>query len=285
VVIARPVINVFEGDVVILEATPSAEYEDTGASCTDGVDGDLSAKVAVQGVMFPRHQRPGTYKLNYDCINSRGASGITASKQVVVRDTTCPTCTVTSGAVTFEASFPYLDAGAVCEDTLSGTVAEVVITNPVDVEKTGEYIVTYRARDTAGNWNDGSCKGSQRYLRTVQVVDTLKPIIALKYASTHLADSNGATPAPDYYAHMEHANEHSSFTGVQNPAGDAFRSALQQQADAEGGNTFFRSSLLSESFDSLLGRPWAITSILALVSGLAMLAIKNQKVVPAYNDV
>jgi hypothetical protein len=101
IVIARPVINVFEGDVIILEATTADEFTDTGASCVDSTDGDLSPKVIVQGVMFPRRQRPGTYKLNYDCVNSRGASGVTASKQVVVRDTTCPTCTVNTGADTY----------------------------------------------------------------------------------------------------------------------------------------------------------------------------------------
>jgi len=283
IVIARPVINVFHGDVIIIEATTADDFEDTGASCIDSADGDLSPKVIVQGVMFPRRQRPGTYKLNYDCTNSRGASGVTASKQVVVRDTTCPTCTVNTGADTFEASFPYMDAGAVCSDSLSGAVSEVVVTNPVDVEKTGEYIVTYKAKDSVGNWNDGECKGSKSYLRTVQVVDTLKPIIALKYAETHF---NDPLYTPTYLAHGGHGNELSSVTNQQNPAGDAFRSALQNQADAEGGQAHFRSALLTENSMSVVGGPWAVAVLGCLVAGLAMLAMRTKPhAVPAFDDV
>merc|ERR1712139_707111 len=158
-------------------------------------------------------QRPGTYKLDYDCTNSNGAAGITASKEVVVRDTTCPTYTLNAGAVTFEASFPYMDAGATCEDSLSGPASEVVVTNPVDVEKTGEYVVTYRARDGAGNWNDGPCKGSK------------------EFQQTHVAS-------------MAHGNEISQYTNVRNPAGDAFRSALQDQAAAEGTQVHLQSALM-----------------------------------------
>jgi len=285
IVIARPVINVFEGDVIILEATTADEFTDTGASCVDSTDGDLSPKVIVQGVMFPRRQRPGTYKLNYDCVNSRGASGVTASKQVVVRDTTCPTCTVNTGADTFEASFPYMDAGAVCEDSLSGAVAEVVVTNPVDVEKTGEYIVTYRARDSVGNWNDGSCKGSHIYKRTVQVVDTLKPIIALKYAATHFTD-----PAytPSYLAHAGHGNEMSSVTGQQNPAGASFRAALQDQAAAEYGSTNFHPvrRLLGEKSMSIVGGSWTVAILGSLIAAFAMLAMRTKsEAAPAFEDV
>jgi len=275
VVIAKPVINVFGDDVIILEATPDKDYEDFGASCSDTIDGDLSTKVTVQGVMFPKVQRPGTYKLDYDCTNSNGAAGITASKEVVVRDTTCPTCTLNAGAVTFEASFPYMDAGATCEDSLSGPASEVVVTNPVDVEKTGEYVVTYRARDGAGNWNDGPCKGSKEYLRTVTVVDTLKPIIALKYQQTHVAS-------------MAHGNEISQYTNVRNPAGDAFRSALQDQAAAEGTQVHFQSALMSERSSAFGGSRWAVAALGSLCVGVLLLAMHSRKkehAVPDFSDV
>merc|ERR1711918_301085 len=49
--------------------------------------------------------------------------------------------------------------------------------NPVNTEKVGTYVVTYRIKDKAGNWNDGKCKGSKHYKRTVTVKDTLKPVI------------------------------------------------------------------------------------------------------------
>jgi hypothetical protein len=183
---------------------------------------------------------------------------------------------VSTSAVTFEASFPYMDAGAVCQDNLRG-VSDVVITNPVDIEKTGEYVVTYRARDAVGNWNDGTCKGSKRYLRTVHVVDTLKPIIALKYQNTHLA-------------HAGHGNEHSTITTdsngnhLRNPAGNHFRSALQQQADAEGGSTNFNFALVGENSQSI--RPWTLATIGAAV-GLVVLATARRKRPegPTFSDV
>jgi hypothetical protein len=81
--------------------------------------------------------------------------------------------------VTLEASFPYVDAGATCSDTVAGDLADVIVHNTVDVDRTGEYLVTYRARDAAGNWNDGDCRGTNRYIRTVYVVDTLQPVISL----------------------------------------------------------------------------------------------------------
>merc|ERR1711898_64292 len=47
----------------------------------------------------------------------------------------------------------------------------------------GTYVITYRAKDTVGLYNDGAnCRGgAQYYSRTVTVLDTLKPVITLKY--------------------------------------------------------------------------------------------------------
>ena len=102
--------------------------------------------------------------------------------------------------ITVEASFAYHDAGAACADNLDGPVPTVV-TNPVDTDQVGVYFVTYRARDAAGNWNDANgfasvdrqgdsgakCTGAAQYVRTVHVVDTLKPAIALTYSDKLIA--------------------------------------------------------------------------------------------------
>ena len=108
-----------------------------------------------------------------------------------MKDTKCPTCIVAPGPEKIEASFPYSDAGATCTDSLSGALTPHVY-NGVDVEKTGTYEVTYRVKDGSGNWNDGQCTGSQKYIRTVRVVDTLRPVIGLKYAGklVHMSDSS-----------------------------------------------------------------------------------------------
>ena len=64
---------------------------------------------------------------------------------------------------------------------LSRNACTVRTISTVDVQRLGTYTVTYRAQDSFGYWNDGACLGSRTYVRTVRVVDTLKPVIALRY--------------------------------------------------------------------------------------------------------
>merc|ERR1711998_568164 len=122
-----------------------------------------------------------THNANYNCKDAAGNKADTINRKVVVRDTTCPTCVVNGATkVTREASFTYNDAGAVCTDSISLGTNKEVVTNPVKTEKVGTYVVTYRIKDKAGNWNDGKCTGAKQYERTVTVKDTLKPVIHLK---------------------------------------------------------------------------------------------------------
>merc|ERR1712070_456404 len=130
-----------------------------------------------------------------------------ATKTLIVRDGTCPVCSMVEGPDTVEASFPYIDAGVRCSDSLDGTIDDVVVSNPVDVERTGTYLVTYRARDATGNWNDGNCKHSQTYIRTVTVVDTLKPVLALHYNGKTI--QNSASPSSRRLIEQMPSNQYS----------------------------------------------------------------------------
>merc|ERR1711871_1661365 len=116
-----------------------------------------------------------------------------------------------------EASFEYTDAGAVCSDAIDGSVSYTTI-NPVNVEVTGTYVVTYRAENTVGLWNDGknnagtadvhTCLGgNQQYFRTVHVIDTLKPKIVVKYQGTRVA----AGVAQDKAVHNQALNPASQY--------------------------------------------------------------------------
>jgi hypothetical protein len=197
----KPMLQVVGDDVMTLEATPAGYYRDQGALCIDQEVGDISSEVEVSGALFPRLARPGVYELRYECATARGQVAQPATRQVVVRDTTCPACSVRGAlTLTVEASFAYHDAGAQCADNLDGPVSTVV-TNPVDTAQVGVYFVTYRARDAAGNWNDANgagsegmqsdngakCTGAAQYVRTVHVVDTLKPAISLTYSDKLIA--------------------------------------------------------------------------------------------------
>jgi hypothetical protein len=176
-----------------LEAARGLGYSDQGAGCIDEYGTDLSTHVRVSGAIFPSGWRVGTFQINYDCATPQtGVSAVTANRTVVVRDTTCPICKVSPGPTTVETSFPYVDAGAVCSDTVDGVLKNVVVTDTVDVEREGTYFVTYRALDGAGNWNDGACRGSTKYIRTITVVDTLKPVVALHYNGKILSHSHTA---------------------------------------------------------------------------------------------
>ena len=115
-----------------------------------------------------------------------------------------------------EASFEYTDAGAVCSDEIDGEVPYTTI-NPVDVETTGTYVVTYRARNSVGLWSDAqACKGgANRYYRTITVKDTLKPVIQVKYNGVEVSKSaatdkavhnNAANPADTHIFMVEQSS-------------------------------------------------------------------------------
>ena len=88
--------------------------------------------------------------------------------------------------------------------------------NGVNINQVGEYTVRYRAQDAAGNWNDGSCAGSAEYVRTIHVVDTLKPVIAL-HLDNHLV-------------HVGDASDTAVHNGAMNPAKAALLTQFESSA-------------------------------------------------------
>merc|ERR1711871_1010468 len=201
----HPIIQILGSDLMTLEATHQGNYVDDGAVCYDQVDGVISQNVEVSGDVV-NLAKVGTYVITYNCKDSAGNVAPTESRTVQVQQTECPKCTMslcTSGSdhsqnnCTFdhEASFDYTDAGASCSDEIDGNV-DYNVTNPVDVEVTGTYVVTYRAKNSVGLWNDDCtdpCVGNpteqceRNYTRTINVVDTLKPIIEVKYNGNRVA--------------------------------------------------------------------------------------------------
>lgn len=96
------------------------------------------------------------------------------------------TCKMNGSAKTqWEASYTYVDPGVACSDELDGVIpaAQVFASSTVDIEKTGTYHVTYEAVNSQGTWNYGFNYDTCAYVRTVNIVDTLKPIMELKYGS------------------------------------------------------------------------------------------------------
>jgi hypothetical protein len=215
--ISGPILNLICDDYLVYEASvdPTDVYTDCGATCTDIIYGDISPVIVTTGQM-PDLTRPGEYVITYNCMNPINATALEETRTVYVRDTKCPTCAMNQGnhsTTTVEASFPYDDYGAVCTDDMDGALPYQTISN-VNVESTGTYYITYKTRDAEKNWNsntylinatDRHCKGSEEYVRTVVVIDTLKPVVALKYPvvnqtswqviQTSAANDQGSTSA------------------------------------------------------------------------------------------
>jgi hypothetical protein len=193
-----PILNVFGEDVIILEASHEGVYSDKGAVChqqsceSSDVVCDISNKVDISGDSFPELHVPGTYDLKYTCIASHtGHSATPAIRRVIVVDTRAPMCTLHAGPSKVEASFPYTDPGFTCVDNIDGaivlTAGNSAVIGEVDPEMTGTYLITYRAKDSSGNWNNcTSCTGRKILVRTVTVLDTLVPVIALHDGPTSL---------------------------------------------------------------------------------------------------
>ena len=168
------------GPVIVLngKATVTHEagsvYKDSGASATDLVDGDLSGLIDVVNTV--NDSKPGNYRVNYSSKDKNNNYSITVRKVNVV-DTTGPVIVLSGEAtVTHEAGSVYKDSGASATDLVDGEVL-VESSGSVNRNKPGEYTISYRATDSAGNKGKG-------VERKVSVVDTTGPVIAVSY--THL---------------------------------------------------------------------------------------------------
>jgi hypothetical protein len=198
-----PVIKMVGKDLVTVEGSYTKEYKDAGAICTDKYDGVLPIKTIGHVTLHAS----GTYVVTYTCANKRSVSSLPLQRVVVVADRRCPVCHVLGPSkLKVEAGFGYEDKGAYFSDEADGPhlTKGVVVNNPLAGARgvkasPGIYLITYRFRDSAGNWNDGereksdekcagvrsckdgSCNREGSCTREVQVEDTLKPVIALSY--------------------------------------------------------------------------------------------------------
>lgn len=117
------------------EATHSGLYTDAGATCALN-GGDLSHLVKTSGDVV-NLSKLGTYDITFKCTNphtTRDSSPQTATctREVVVRDTTCPVITLVTPApqeFTIEAGFPYVDAGATASDSFDGDITSLITTD------------------------------------------------------------------------------------------------------------------------------------------------------------
>ncbi len=129
----------------------------------------------------------GKYTITYSA--SYGLSAVTTvTRKVVVRDTTKPVITLNGDAtMTVEINTVFTDPGVVVADNSAEDI-QAMVTGTVDVTTLGTYTLRYDATDASGN--------SSEVNRTVEVVDTTKPVITLKGAKTMTIELDGTFTDP-----------------------------------------------------------------------------------------
>ena len=164
-----PVLALVGDAVVRLEAGEA--YVELRATAWDAVDGDLTNGITID---TPVISKPGVYYVTYDIGDSSDNRATQLVRKVVVTDSILPILKVTGfDSMTVEAGTEYNDLGAVATDSFEGDLTgNIQVSNPVDVRKVGQYVVTYDVSDASGN------KANQ-VLRSVEVKDSLVPVITL----------------------------------------------------------------------------------------------------------
>ncbi|MFH0828970.1 MAG: DUF5011 domain-containing protein [Candidatus Kerfeldbacteria bacterium] len=126
----------------------------------------------------------GTHTLSYISSDVAGNAEVTKTASFKV-DATKPILTlIGSGSMTVEAGSLYSDSGVSATDNLDAVIASrISVTNAVNTAKVGTYAVTYNVSDEAGN-------AATAVTRTVQVVDSTKPIITILGSNPVTVDKN-----------------------------------------------------------------------------------------------
>jgi hypothetical protein len=144
-------------------ASRDEEYTDTGATCHDFVDGELSHAVEVSGEVV-NMRIPGTYQINYDCQDLSGNSAQQQTRTIVVKDFTNPELTLLGASVNYvEAGFPYVDAGATATDTLDGDITQYIWTDGNTVTTQEKF---YNRKSCAGVIAGGGTQNGEYYITT-----------------------------------------------------------------------------------------------------------------------
>jgi len=148
-------------------------FSDPGATASDACAGDLTSSIVVTGSVNPNVVGP--YTLTYTV--SDGSHTTSKNRTVNVVDTTPPVITVNgANPMTVQCHTSFTDPGATANDGCAGSFPATA-SGTVNVNVPGTYTITYNASDPSGN-------PATPMTRTVNVVDTMAPVITL----------NGVTP-------------------------------------------------------------------------------------------
>lgn len=168
--LTRPSITLL-GDTVVT-AEVGSTYIDAGATANDNYDGDITSNVVASG--WVNAALLGTYTITYSVSDAAGNDAMPVERTVNVVDTTSPTITlIGDDVVTLEVGTSHIDPGATATDNYDFDLTPNIITSGiVHTAVLGTYTIAYVVTDSSGNTSDP-------VMRTVHVVDTIAPTIAL----------------------------------------------------------------------------------------------------------
>ncbi|MDC0264851.1 DUF5011 domain-containing protein, partial [Verrucomicrobia bacterium] len=150
-------------------------FTDPGAEGSDNRDGKITSSIQESGNVDV--QAIGVYELKYDLADAAGNEALQKIRTVQVNDSIAPEIILDGeSSLEHEAGTEYKDKGSIVKDSFeNGLIAEV--TGSVDSSKLGTYTLTFNASDSSGN-------PAVAVTRTVSVVDTTPPVIALSGEGT-----------------------------------------------------------------------------------------------------
>jgi hypothetical protein len=144
-------------------------YIEPGATATDNVDGNVSSKIVITGLVDT--SKVGAYFRTYTVSDKAGNKAELRRTVNVVGtlDTVKPVITLNgSNPMSVEIHKAYVEPGATARDNVDGTITtKIVKTGRVDTSRVGANTITYTVSDNSGN--------TAVARRTVNVVTSLIP--------------------------------------------------------------------------------------------------------------
>jgi hypothetical protein len=145
-------------------------YSELGATVVDNYDTGLSAVVDSSAV---NTASVGSYSVTYNVTDSHSNVATTKTRTVNVVDQEAPVVTVVgANPQIIEVHSTYSELGATVVDNYDTGLSAVVDSSAVNTDVVGSYTVKYNATDSSENT-------ATEATRTVNVVDTTKPVITL----------------------------------------------------------------------------------------------------------
>jgi len=167
---AAPVITLKGEQSVTIDV--GENYEDTGATAHDDVDGDITQSIEITGMIITG--TPGVYTITFNVKDKSGNAAASVVRTVRVVDEVAPVITLKGEqSVTIDVGENYEDTGATAHDDVDGDITQSIeITGMIITGTPGVYTITFNVKDKSGN-------AAVPVVRTIQVVKPGPPALGI----------------------------------------------------------------------------------------------------------